>query len=156
MSPLQSTKNGIEIAKIFRGYISGQRCASRIRTWEKVDKMDFSQNQRQKNRLRTSLPEHFHSVEFVVQSPHPIYQFKLWRSECNQVFLLIKDNSTLLRHLKVGNILPMTYHCCEAAMQTEVCNTQIENIVNEQEGRFRGHHRVELAIVPREKSATVQ
>ena len=100
-------------------------------------------------------PEHFHSVEFVIQSPHPIYQFKLWRSECNQVFLLIKDNSKLLRHLKVGNILPMKYHCGESAFQTEVCDTQIENIVNEEQGRFRGHHRVELAIVPVENRATV-
>ena len=101
-------------------------------------------------------PEHFHSVEFVLQSPHPIYQFKLWRSDPDHVFLLVKDNSNLLRHLKVGNILPMKYHRGGSAFETEVCDTQIESIVNEQDGRFRGHHRVELAIIPEENRATVQ
>jgi hypothetical protein len=110
--------------------------------------MDLNPNGPRNGGLPKPPPEHFHSVEFVLQSPHPIYQFKLWRSEYNQVFLLVKDNSNLLRHLKVGNILPMKYHCETSAFETEVCDTQIEKIVNEENGRFRGHHRVELAIVP--------
>ena len=101
-------------------------------------------------------PEHFHSVEFSLSSPRPIYQFKLWRTEPDHVFLLVKDNSILLKHLKVGNILPMKYHCGGSAFETSVCNTQIERITNERQGRFRGHHRVELAIVPLEDGTTVQ
>lgn len=118
--------------------------------------MQAAQNRLQNSESLMSPPEHFHSVEFVIQSPHPIYQFKLWRSECNQFFLLVKDSSTVLAQLKVGNILPMKYHCGETAMQTEVRDTQIESIINEEEGRFRGHHRVELAIVPIENRAAVQ
>lgn len=118
--------------------------------------MCSDQRRLESSESRVPLPEHFHSVEFVLQSPHPIYQFKLWRSERNRAFLLIKDSSTLLKHLKVGNILPMKYHYDGSALDTEVCDTQIEKIVNEEQGRFRGHHRVELAIVPVEKSVTVQ
>ncbi len=118
--------------------------------------MYATQNRFQGSESSMPPPEHFHSVEFVIQSRHPIYQFKLWRSECNQVFLLIKDSSSLLNQLKVGNILPMKYHCGETAMQTEIRDTQIESIINEEEGRFRGHHRIGLAIVPIENRATVQ
>lgn len=89
----------------------------------------------------------YHSVEFVLDSPHPIYQFKLWRTSGNGVFLLIKDNSALLPQLKVGSILPMKYMSGNAVADSEVHDTQIKRIVNEHQGRFQGHHRVELTLV---------
>lgn len=94
----------------------------------------------------------YHSVEFVLNSPHPIYQFKLWRTSGNGVFLLVKDNSKLLNQLKVGSILPMKYMSGNAIADAEVRDTQIKRIVNERQGRFQGHHRVELAVMVAEEN----
>lgn len=89
----------------------------------------------------------YHSVEVPMNELQMAYQFKLWRSDHNCMFLLVKDNSDILRQLKVGHILPMKYYGGNALAQTEIKRTQIQNIINEQQGRFRGHHRVELTII---------
>ncbi|MDA8138261.1 MAG: hypothetical protein M0036_06340 [Desulfobacteraceae bacterium] len=107
--------------------------------------------QREQNSFRpVSKPfqANYQRVEFVLNnSQHPIYQFKLWRSQGNCVFLLVKDNSELLPQLKVGCIMPMTYMSDSSSIKTAVHNTRISRIVDERQGRFQGHHRVELAIV---------
>ena len=90
----------------------------------------------------------FYSVEFPLGDVQPLYQFKLWRSDRNAFFLLAKETSNLVSHLKVGRIVPMKYYS-ENAMQTaEVHHTQITEIVKETQGRFSGHYRIELNIVP--------
>ena len=101
-------------------------------------------------------PAHSHSVEFVLDAPHPIYQYKLWRSECNRLFFLVKDSSQVLPQLKIGSILPMKYLSGESLGPAEICKTEIKNIFNERKGRFEGHHRVELAIVAPQFEPTVQ
>lgn len=114
------------------------------------------QNQIAKQQGRTLPPTHCHSVEFVLDAPHPIYQFKLWRSEYNCVFLLVKDSSEVLPQLKIGSVLPMKYLSGEPMAPMEIRKTEIKNIVNERKGRFEGHHRVELAIVASDYDASVQ
>lgn len=89
----------------------------------------------------------YHSVEVPMDELPLAYQFKLWRSDHNSLFLLVKENSDILQQLKVGHILPMKYYGSSALARTEIKNTQINNIINEQQGRFRGHHRIELTII---------
>jgi hypothetical protein len=90
----------------------------------------------------------FYSVEFPLGDVQPLYQFKLWRSDRNTFFLLAKETSNLVSRLKVGRIMPMKYYS-ENAMQTAVVhNTQITDIFKETQGRFSGHYRIELNIVP--------
>jgi len=98
----------------------------------------------------------YHSVEFALNSPFPIYQYKLWRTSGNGVFLLVKNDSTLLPRLKVGNIVPMKYLGGNSMRHVEIRDTQIKKIVNERKGRFQGHYRVELAIVAPKGALTVQ
>lgn len=97
--------------------------------------------------IQDPLHAKFHCVEFALNRPHPIYQFKLWRTAGNNVFLLIKDSSEILPQLKVGSVVPMKYMTGNAIANNEVHDTQIKRIVNEQQGRFQGHCRVELAIL---------
>jgi hypothetical protein len=114
------------------------------------------QSEATRYQTRALPPVDCHSVEFVLDAPHPIYQFKLWRSECNCVFLLVKDSSEVLPQLKIGSILPMKYLSGESMGPMEVRKTEIKNIINERKGRFEGHHRVELAIVTSESDPAVQ
>jgi len=98
----------------------------------------------------------YYSVEFALKTPYPVYQFKLWRTRQNSLFLIVKDNSSLLPQLKVGKILPMKYLSGNARGHMEVRDTRIDNIVNEQAGRFQGHHRIDLAPVASETKSHVR
>jgi hypothetical protein len=89
----------------------------------------------------------FHSVEFALDAPQPLYQFRIWRSVHNDPFLLVKKNSKVLSGLKVGHIMPMKYYSSEALQHFEIRSTQIRQIVNEKQGRFRGHYRIEIDIL---------
>ena len=89
----------------------------------------------------------FHSVEVAMEKMRLSYQFKIWHSDHNSMFLLVKENSKILSQLKVGNVLPLKYYASNALARCEVKETQIQNIVNEKQGKFKGHHRVELTIL---------
>ena len=89
----------------------------------------------------------FYSVEFPLNVTQPIYQFKLRQSRDNTFFLLVKNGSDLVSHLKVGHVMPMKYYCEDTKRSIEVHNTQIMEIVNETHGRYRGHFRIELDIM---------
>jgi hypothetical protein len=95
----------------------------------------------------------FHSVEFALNAPQPLYQFRIWRSTQNDPFLLVKENSKVLTGLKVGTILPMKYYGGEALNHSEIRTTQIRQIVSETQGRFQGHCRVEIAILSNESQS---
>jgi hypothetical protein len=100
---------------------------------------------------RSTQPD-FHSVEFTLNATYPAYQFKLWRSDSDSMFLLAKKNSGVLPQLKVGRVLPMKYYDAGEAGKTEVHDTRIRQIVDETQGRFEGHCRIEIAMID-ERSA---
>jgi len=90
----------------------------------------------------------YHCVEFALDAAQQLYLFKLWHSVGNQMFLLVKENSAVLMNLKVGNVLPMKFLSDGSARRAEVCKTQIKQIINERQGRFQGHCRIEIEMLP--------
>jgi hypothetical protein len=103
----------------------------------------------------TFIPK-FYSVEIAMDSLHPAYQFKLWHSDCDALFLLVKENSELLPQLKVGTVMPMKYYSDNSHPPTQVRKTQIREIVSETQGRFQGHYRIELEILENPTMPMVQ
>ena len=89
----------------------------------------------------------FYSVEFAVDKPHPLYQFKIWRSESNPMFMVVKETSAVLPKLKAGNILNMTYYSSDTQCPKKQIETRIGQISSEREGRFEGHCRIDLVPV---------
>ena len=96
----------------------------------------------------------YHSVEFKVNDRFPVYHFKLWRSESNTMFLLAKENSGVATQLKVGHVLPMKYYDACTVGRTEIHDTRIRQIVNEDHGRFQGHCRIEITMIERKRKST--
>ncbi len=92
-------------------------------------------------------PGGFYSVEFAVDEPRPLYQFKIWRSECNLMFVVVKENSAVLPKLKAGTILNMTYYSCDTQCPKKQIETRIGHICSEREGRFEGHCTIDLVPV---------
>ncbi len=89
----------------------------------------------------------FYSVEFAVDEPHPIYQFKIWRSESSPMFVVVKDNSAVLPKLKAGSVLNMTYYSSDAQCPKKQIETRIGHISSERKGRFQGHCTIDLVPI---------
>ena len=92
-------------------------------------------------------PGRFYSVEFAIDEPHPLYQFKLWCSESSPMFVVVKKNSAVLPKLKTGSILNMTYYSSDAQCPKKQIETRIDHITTEREGRFEGHCTVSLVPI---------
>jgi hypothetical protein len=92
-------------------------------------------------------PGRFHSVEFAVDEPHPLYQFKIWRSESSPMFVVVKQNSAVLPKLKAGIVLNMTYYSSDTHCPKKQIETRIDHITNQPDGRFEGHCTVSLVPV---------
>lgn len=101
----------------------------------------------QSTHMNQSPQPNFHSVEFALNTSYPVYQFKLWHPDHDAMFLLAKRNSAVLPELKEGRVLPMKYYSDDAVGSVEIHNTRISKMVDETRGRFRGHWRIELAII---------
>jgi hypothetical protein len=100
------------------------------------------------NRFKKSFkPGGFYSVEFAVDEPHPIYQFKIWHSESSPMFVVVKENSAVLPKLKAGNVLNMTYYSSDAQCPKKQIETRIGHISSERKGRFEGHCTIDLVPI---------
>lgn len=98
----------------------------------------------------------YYSVEFGLNGSHPVYQFKLRHSEKTPHFFLIKETSPLASRLKEGDIMPMKYYRDDTTRTMAQHETRIESIVNETQGRFKGHFRINLSILGDELANVLQ
>src|SRR5210317_2123586 len=103
------------------------------------------------NKLKMNRPKDqiilnkYHCVEMKPDKALPIYQFKLHpHSNLNGAYVLIKDNSKILRHLNSGEKVDMFYYPKETDTPAEHFNTQILNITKKEQGPFKGHFKVAL------------
>ncbi len=96
---------------------------------------------------RSMEPKGFYSVEFAVDQPHPLYQFKIWRNESSPMFVVVKNNSAVLPKLKAGSVLNMTYYSSDTQCPKKQIETRIGTIHNASQGRFEGHCTIDLLPV---------
>jgi len=105
------------------------------------------------NRLISNLTEsgreadRYYSVEFPVKGLAFQYQFKIRRIGAESMCILVREDSNILKRLKVGNILTMKYSPIGAACPPDYLDTAIMNITKNREGRFKGHSLVGLKIM---------
>lgn len=106
------------------------------------------------NKLKMNRPkdqiivEKYYHVEMKPDKSLPIYQFKLHsHPNLNGAYVLIKDNSEILKHLNSGEKVDMLYYPKETDAPREHFKTQILNITKKEQGPFKGHFKVALSIV---------
>jgi hypothetical protein len=104
------------------------------------------------NKLKINRPKdriHLHKYHYVEMKPVkalPIYQFKLYpHSNLNGAYVLIKDNSEILKYLNSGEKVDMMYYPKETGASSEHFKTQILNITKQEQGPFKGHFKVALS-----------
>ncbi|MGD8764476.1 MAG: hypothetical protein PVG87_19375 [Desulfobacteraceae bacterium] len=106
-------------------------------------------NKSKPNKLKDQIiANEYHCVEMKPTKALPIYQFKLHpHSNLNGAYVLIKDQSEILKHLKSGEKVNMLYHPKKADDPVEHFKTQILDITKKEQGPLKGHFKVALSIV---------
>jgi len=94
-----------------------------------------------------SIIDKYYSVEFSISNSAYIYQFKIWDISKKGVCVLVKEDSDLLNHLKVGDILNLKYYSTDSSQPIEYLKTKIRHITKDEEGRFKGLCLVGLSIL---------
>ena len=89
----------------------------------------------------------FYSVEFGVDGIKYPYQFKLWNGCSGASFVIVKENSKIIKRLHAGDVFNMKYQSLDSNSPSEFIDTEITDIIREDEGRFKGHYLVELSIL---------
>lgn len=91
----------------------------------------------------------FHSVEMKLSSL-PIYLFKLKDISSKGASFLVKEGSSILKHLKVGQILDMRYHSEDEMEPSEIFKSEIKYIEKNHEGPFNGHYSVGIMLLEKQ------
>ena len=111
----------------------------------------ISDRNEKRSELRTEVDKYY-SVEISITDASLIYQFRIWNLSSRGICIVVKENSDLLKHLKVGNILNMKYYPIDSSCPKEYLKTQIKHITKDKQGRFRNHFLVGLFILEKQGS----
>jgi len=109
---------------------------------------DKARDRRPKSRR---IIDKYHSVEFSI-SGCPCYQFKISDISSKGICVLVRENSCLLDHLKVGDILNLKYYPADSANPPEFLKTRIKHITKDEKGHLRGLYLVGLSIMRNQNS----
>ena len=93
-----------------------------------------------------SIIDQYYSVEFSVKDTVFLYQFKIWNISPEGVCVVGREDSDLMNHIKVGDILDLKY-CKPASSQYAELKTEIRHIDKDGTGRFQGLYQVGLSIL---------
>ena len=89
----------------------------------------------------------YHSVEFFPGRHAFAYQFRLWDLSSQGLCFLVKKDSKILESLEVGAVFDMTFYGPRDATTPQSLKAEIRHITWKEEGRFKGHYLVGLAII---------
>ena len=64
----------------------------------------------------------------------------------------MKEGASILKHMKVGDILDMKYYKPDSPEPSDCIKTEIRHITREEQGRFKGHYLVGLSLLEGENT----
>ena len=94
-----------------------------------------------------TIPEKYHSVEIAPEGLNSLYQFKVWDISQKGMCILVKEDSAVIAHIHVDDVVRMKYYQEDDLQSTVVLKTKIRHITKDEEGRFKGHYLVGLSIL---------
>ena len=103
-------------------------------------------NVEEKRSEERTVADVYYSVQFHPKGLPSVYQFKIRNISSKGLCILIKEDSQVLEHITVGDLLEMTYYRNDSTMNTQIMKTRIKHISKGEPGLFEGHHLVGLEI----------
>ena len=99
-----------------------------------------------KSGLKRQMDQYF-SVEFSISEHSVLHQFKIWNIPPTTMCLLVKEDSDILRGIKVGDTLKMKYYSDGSAYPSDYLDTEILHIGKNDQKRFKNHYLIGLEIL---------
>ena len=90
--------------------------------------------------------DEYYSVEFSVSGVEMTYQFKIWNISTKGMCLLVRPDSDILTHLRVGETMQMKFYRDNASKPADVIRTTIHHITKDDTGKFRDHYLIGLSM----------
>ncbi|MCK5492322.1 MAG: hypothetical protein KAJ14_04335 [Candidatus Omnitrophica bacterium] len=87
------------------------------------------------------------SVEFSISKEKPDYLFEIRDVSSFGLCIIVKDGSSILNHIKVGDIMDMKYYYPKKAKRPELIKTEIKHITKDNLGRYKGNYLVGLSLL---------
>jgi hypothetical protein len=94
--------------------------------------------------------DRYYSVEFLLDDTGLVYQFKLRDVSSKGLCILVKEESEVLKHIKVSDLLDMQYNPPEALSKSKSLKTQIRHITKPEQETFKGHFFIGLSIIEKQ------
>jgi hypothetical protein len=108
------------------------------------DPQDYIPERRSEKRQS---PQRYYSVQFTPLGMDSFYQFKLWNISTRGMCILVKEDSVVLKRLKVSQVIEMMYNIADSPGAGKVLKTRIIHVTRQDDGRFKGHYLVGLEIL---------
>jgi hypothetical protein len=89
----------------------------------------------------------YQSVEFSIKGLELSYQVRIWENVSESMNILLKESSSILPLLKVGDTLDTKFYSKGSIYPSENMRTVIRHITKKRKGRLKGHYLVGLKIV---------
>lgn len=96
-----------------------------------------------------TMADRYHNVEFSFTKFDPIYQFRLRDTSPSGFGILVKDDSSVLRNLEVGDVLTMKYNPAEPSAPSMYVKTEIMHMTPIEDGSYRGNYLIGLRVLER-------
>jgi hypothetical protein len=93
-----------------------------------------------------SIVDEYYSVEFSISGLEMNFQFKIWNVSTRGLCLLVRPESAILSHLRVGETIRMKFYRENASKPADFINTKIHHITQDDTGKFRGHYLIGLGV----------
>jgi len=93
------------------------------------------------------ITDQYSSVEISISNVAPPYMFKIRNFPSAGAGILIKEDSAILRHLRVGDTLNLKYNPFEASDLPKYLKTEIRYITEYDQTRPHKHYLVNLAVL---------
>ena len=87
------------------------------------------------------------SVEFIPGANEITHHFKLKDFSSKGIGILVRKDSRVLKHLKIGDVISMKFHPDLASRVPEIHQTQIKHISEPEAGKHEGHMVVGFLIL---------
>jgi hypothetical protein len=95
---------------------------------------------------RTRIDE-VYTVELAYSSLPCAYMFRMWNLSSKGTCIVVRDDSEVLKQVKVGDVLEMKYYKTDTSSRPECLETEIKHITKDDGGRFKNHTLVGLQIL---------
>ena len=77
----------------------------------------------------------------------PVYEVKLKNLSSKGACFLVKDNSSLLNYMRVGESVKVKYYLEDRSEPNSIYKAEIRHVTEVKEGRFNGHYCAGLSIM---------